>query len=380
MLLQLPSSLEPSYQFAWRATICCLVWLFPLHGNTVLRAQDSPGVGAVAAKQFFKEGMELAAENDFVEAAAKFAKAIESDGSRPEYRAALSAAYLELSHTNKAWKLIREAMKAGAGDPRIANQLIAVWNGFGADGLFQAGTVQSSVKRTLGKPDRINKSGNNERWFYNYMGIDWSEGLLYSTIDLRGIVPSNLRPLAQLRLDPDSRWRVDFRRTDRSQNTTRYLVEDAAADKADTTDDKTADESNEKDAGDPRKASPEMFMIQRIFQLVEQGVSPRQWMEQMQRAAKRVNPDIEWQVIKETDDRLIYEWQQSATEQWTARHEIALVMGDGRDLHYAAYSDSVAELTAAAKKEWLQIFAAAKLHHYEQKSEAIPEKSLAPAK
>jgi hypothetical protein len=339
-----------------------------------LPAQEAAGIGEVAAKQFFKEGMAAAREQEFVAAAKKFLQAIEADDSRPEYKAALSAVYLELSKTDAAWKQVREAMKTGAGDPRVASQLFAVWNAYGTKGLFQAGTVQSSIRNTLGQPDRLNKSGNNERWFYDYMGIDWADGLLYSTIDLRGIVPSNMRPLAQLRLDPDSRWRVEFRVTDRSQITTRYFVPKSAA--------QLAVKGDEADAGSEESIAtvPEQFVIQRIFQLVEQGVSGRQWMEQMQRAAKRANPDIEWNVLEETDDRLIYEWRQAQAESWPARHEIALVMTDARDLHHAAYSDAVNQLTDESKQEWLEIFSTAKLHRYERKSESIPKKSLAPAK
>lgn len=325
------------------------------------------GVGRIAARQFFQEGLTSVREKDFPEAARKFRKAIRSDSTRPEYRAALSAVYVEQSQLKKAWNEARLAMKVGAGEPQVADQLFSVWNAFGADNLFLAGTVKSSVRNMLGEPDRVNTIGANERWFYDFMGIDWADGLLYSTIDLRGVASESLQPLSQLRLQPDSRWHVLYRVADRAQQTTHYVV---------SSDDAADSIPSESDQANPEG---EMFVIQRLSQLAKQGMVPRKWMEQMQRIALRANPDIEWDIVEELDDRLIYEWRQSKTRDWPAHHEVALVMSDGRDLHYAAYSDATERLAPAMHDKWLEIFSKAQLHRFDQGLESIPAKSLKPA-
>jgi hypothetical protein len=311
-------------------------------------------VAQVAAKQFYQDGMQAAREHDFTRAAAKFSQAIKSDPTRPEYRAALSAAFVEQSQPQPAWEQIRLAMKSGAGDARIANQMFAVWNALGAEELFHAGTVQDTVRKALGKPDRVNQAGGKARWFYDFMAIDWSDGLLYSSIDLRGVEPALLRPVAQMVIRPDSRWRVRYRVVDRAQQTTHYFVPEAGP------------------------SSHEQFVMQRVFQLAEQGVAARQWMERMQRTALRTNPQIDWEIIEETDERLIYEWRQTAGDDWQARHEVALVLTDGRDLHHIAYSDQTEQLANDVRAAWLAQFQAASLRFVEPKSELIPQDSLAP--
>ena len=125
--------------------------------------------------------------------------------------------------------------------------------------VFATGKSADEIRQSLGAPDRINKQGANERWIYGCMAIDFANGKLFSTIDLRGYQAELQRSPIRLGFRPDpSLWRAKRRHMSRLTSTTEY--EAVAANEAAWT-----------------------LLTQRLFGKVSQHVSPRKWMEQARR-------------------------------------------------------------------------------------------------
>ena len=344
-----------------RALIWLAGWSLVVWGGTWAVAQ-SDGIGDIAARQFYSEGQAALNREDLKTAAKRFGQAMQAAPGDGRYPTALSAVFLRQGQISRAWRLVRQGIRLSPGDPRVAAQFLNVWNRFGQQRLFHVGNTPAKVEKTLGQPDHQNAVGTSERWFYGFMAIDWSRGQLYSSVDLRGLDAANEQPQARLVLELDPAWRVSFRVADNQQQTTSYQRQPPES---------TAGPANQPTAPD-EAAPPAALIIQRLYRVATEGISPRQWMERARRAAQQADAVNRWELLAEDDERVIYEWNSKAAAKSPPRYELAVAMMDDRDLHVVAYAGPVA-LPAEQRQHWIARLKSARLKPLATAVEPLPE-------
>ncbi len=199
----------------------------------------------------------------------------------------------------------------------------------GRDVAFRVATQAAAVESTLGKPDRVNIEGENERWIYGFYAVDFAKGRLFSTTDLRGKRPVAIDNV-QLgyRPDPDA-WRVRYRTRDQFGFTSEYEPSDQ---------DKSSPSEVEKTNRTPAasEASPlPMIVVQRIYDITKQGVSPRDWLERNRTASLSSNDT--WKLLHEDLYGLIFEHTIRGPDQRVTSWEISRLLKGPRDLFRVSY-------------------------------------------
>ncbi len=297
------------------------------------KATNGPG------QKEFNAGVRLLEKGEAGKAIAQLEVAIAKNDQNPQFLVGLVHAYAADRKSKKSWQSLRRAVELDDKNPALGVALVAAWQSFGIEGLFNVGRQAEQVAKALGKADRVERHADHERWIYGFMAVNFADGKLDSVMDLRGLSRDLLKESDRLTIETDGRqWRPGHRLVSHVHTTTEYVLPDQQV-------------QNWK----------ELVTVERLLGLADRKVEPRQLMDSIKQRIQSIDPKAEWKVISERDGDVTYEWRFSSDGERPAHHEMARLIKGKQDIYRIAYS---ARADFGPNRErWSQLLGSAKLVH-----------------
>ena len=287
----------------------------------------------------FDEGVRLLGERDFPAAIESFQAAVAQDPNSATFHIGLSHAFAAAKQPVDAWRELRKAVELDDQNSQLGAALVASWQAFGVQGLFNVGRPAEAIAQALGKADKVERHADHERWIYGFMALNFADGKLDSVMDLRGLNRELLRETDRLTIQTDGRqWRPGHRLVSMVHTTTEYVLPEQQV-------------QNWK----------ELVTVERLMGLVDRKVEPKQLMNSIRQRIQDMDSNAEWKVIAETDDDIIYLWSFSKDGERPPHHELARLVEGQRDIYRIAFATKEAELMQARQEQWIDLLKTAKV-------------------
>jgi len=252
------------------------------------------------------------------------------------YRLLLGTAYMKAGRSADAWPHVRRAAAWAPRDRQAQQAFLKLWSHFDRAGLLDVGADVEELKRRAGFPDRQNR----ERLRYGPMSVEFRDGAVTRVVDTRGL-PGGTVPAAKRlwRSALDVRtWRIAHR----SANRTSAVVEWVRRTES-------------------MKRATAMFSTQRLLGLARRGANAKAMMERIHGGLKRMYPTLEFDILDDGEDDVLFEWRVPAAHGRPAQHEIARLATGEADIHRIAYVARKPRMGAEERERWRTILANARL-------------------
>ena len=93
-------------------------------------------------------------------------------------------------------------------------------------------------------------------------------------------------------------------------------------------------------------------------QVFEQSIPVAPFVQRLRAALSEGCPSLVWNVVRQDEKTLIYEWRDSGCGGWASQHEVGRVTIEGRRLYRLAYAiRTKAPLSAETRSAWIEILA-----------------------
>ena len=285
----------------------------------------------------FDRGVQLLENGDFGKAIAQLEVAVAKNERNPQFHVGLVHAYAAARKSSDAWKSLRRAVELDEENPALGVALVAAWQSFGIEGLFNVGQSANTIAKALGKADKVERHATHERWVYGFMALNFADGKLDSIMDLRGLTRELLKEEDRLTIQTDGRdWKAGHRLVNNVHTTTEYTLPDQQV-------------QNWK----------ELVTVERLLGLTDKKVSTEQLMDSIKKRIQSIDPKAEWKIIKDGDDDVIYEWRFAAKGDRPAHHEMARLIKGKHDIYRIAYSTRSG--IGNKRKQWANLLNSAQL-------------------
>ncbi|WP_144982941.1 tetratricopeptide repeat protein [Gimesia aquarii] len=345
------------------ALFFCLIALISVMENSVFAQDQNKEAVSVSeqekkekALEHAKKGQKFLRQKYWKDAISEFEKAIELQPKNSVLHYLLGVSYMENSEASKGWVELRKAVLLDQNNKRAANDFMKIWNFFDSRGLLNVGTPEVEVLKVLGKPDRQRNQNGESLLIYGFMWIKFRNARLFALVDVRGLVKDLTRAISTMEFKLGPSWKEGYR----MMNATNALTEFV-----------TAEETVQN--------YRQLFSTQRLFKLGEQ-ISAKEMMNRMKSNLEKTHQIEEWNVIREGDSDILFEWRVAKNERAPAQYEITRLIRGKRDMHRLAYVTRKLPLDETTRKTWIQQLEAAKLvvaHPVDSKLTAAQKRSLA---
>ncbi len=315
------------YKFTTTLTFCLVA--------SVAMGQNQPGLQeAEAGQAAIKSG-------NLVKAIELLQKAVELAPDNATFHNQLALAYFRNDELPKMWTQLREGAKVDPGHPEIAKGLLAYWNMFDKQGLFNVGNPKEDIVEVLGEPDADLSDPNNDsrgRLIYAFLAVDLREGKVHQVLDLRGLKQHHFMPQEIVDVIFDNRgWTPSYRMNNRYSTACEFTL------------------PNEK-----IQEWTELFSIQRLHDRADSPAIVDVAKGMMDSLAK-TNPDRKYRIIEADEESVLFEWTTGGNQNSAAQHEIVRLFKAERDIHRVAYVKKTNQLDEEPRERWVKILQAAKL-------------------
>lgn len=296
-------------------------------------APAKPGPG----QREFDTGIQFLEKGQAAKAISQLEVAAAKNGKNPQFQVGLVHAYAASRKPAKAWQALRRAVDIDDENPALGVALVAAWQSFGIEGLFNVGRPSSDIAKTLGKADRVERHADHERWIYGFMALNFADGKLDSVMDLRGLSRDLLKEIDRLTIETDGRkWRAGHRLVSNVHTTTEYVL-----------------------PGEQVQNWKELVTVERLLGLSDRKVEPKQLMQSIKKRIQTLDPKATWKVLAENEDDVLYEWRFSNDGKRSPHHEMARLVKGQQDIYRIAYS-ARSDL-GGNRKTWAKLLNSAKL-------------------
>ncbi|QDU07964.1 tetratricopeptide repeat protein [Gimesia aquarii] len=341
----------------------CLILFISVTENSVF-AQDQKKEAVTLSEQEKKEkalehakkGQQFLKQKYWKDATSEFEKAIELQPKSSVLHYLLGVSYLENSEASKGWVELRKAVLLDQNNKRAANDFMKIWNFFDSKGLLNVGTPEVEVLKLLGKPDRQRNQNGESLLIYGFMWIKFRNARLFALVDIRGLAKDLTRAISTMEFKLGPSWKEGYR----MMNATNALTEFV-----------TAEETVQN--------YQQLFSTQRLFKLGEL-ISAEEMMNRMKSNVENTHQIEDWNVIRQGDNDILFEWRVAKNERAPAQYEITRLVRGKRDMHRLAYVTRKLPLSEKTRETWIQQLEAAKLvvaHQEKHKLTAAEKKDLA---
>lgn len=341
----------------------CLIAFISVMENSVFAQDQNKEAVSVSeqekkekALEHAKKGQQFLRQKYWKDAISEFEKAIELQPKKSVLHYLLGVSYLKNSEATKGWIELRKAVLLDQDNKRAANEFMKIWEFFDRKGLLNVGTPEVEVLKLLGKPDRQKTQNGESQLVYGFMWINFRNARLFALFDTRDFSKDFVRALNTMEFQLKPEWKAGYR----MMNATHALTEFV-----------TAEETVQN--------YQQLFYTQRLFKLGEL-ISAKEMMNRMKSNLEKKHQIEEWNVIREGDNEILFEWRVAKNERAPAQYEITRVVRGKRDMHRLAYVTRKLPLDETTRKTWIQQMEAAKLvvaHPVDSKLTAAQKKSLA---
>lgn len=286
-----------------------------------------------------RRGIEFLESKDSKKAIEMFKVAAGLHPQRTDLHHFLGLAYVQDKQLGLAWLHFRQAVRLNPGYARAVRDFVAMWQAFEARRVFVCGRTREQLNQLVGKPDKITQNGANEVWEYGFMQVHFSSGRLAATIDPRGLndAIANSTHRLQVEFDDQARWRLGYRTVSRIHALSEYIPE-----------------------GQSMAQWSELYTVQRIHGIAQKQTA-QALMQQMEQKLKERNPNVEFAVIAEAENDVLFQWRDAGGKDRQPQHEIVRMLAGSRDLHRLAYSQRVAQIPTESAQRWVGILRNASL-------------------
>lgn len=292
---------------------------------------------AAEAQEAARRGIDLLKSKDYPKAIEAFQIAVDKHPEVAELQHFLGFAYAQNKQLGEAWLHFRQAVRLNPNYKDAVRDFSSLWQAFESRGVFNCGRSQEDLQKLVGKPDKA--STNGAVWEYGFKQIHLRDGKIAAIVDPRGLTPDIA--YAKLRLDVQfderSRWRLGYRTVSRIQSLSEYIP-----------------------AGQPVTDWSELYTVQRIHGLAKKQTA-NEMMRKMELNLKKRNPAIEFAVIAESQNDVLFQWRDQGDGQRKPQHELVRLLGGQRDMHRIAYAQRVAQIDNPMAKTWVGVLQRAKL-------------------
>ncbi len=285
----------------------------------------------------FDAGVHLMERGETEKAIAQLEVAVAKNERNPQFHIGLVHAYATNKQSDKAWNSLRRAVELDEENPALGVALVSAWQSFGIEGLFNVGQSSATIAKTLGKADRIERHATHERWIYGFMALNFADGRLDSIMDLRGLTRDLLKEEDRLTIQTDGRaWKPGHRLVNNVHTTTEYTL-----------------------PSEQVQNWRELVTVERLLGLADKKVSPRQVMASIKKRIQSIDPKAEWNVLKDDDGDVVYEWRFSENDDRPPHHEMARLLEGKHDIYRIAYATRSG--IGSKRDEWADLLNSAKL-------------------
>ncbi len=290
-------------------------------------------------QQQFNEGVRLLGELKIPEATRSFQDAVGQDPGNADFHIGLTLAFAAAEKPAEAWHELRKALELDDKNPQLGPALVASWQAFGAQGLFNVGSPAAGIAKALGTADKVERHADHERWIYGFMALNFADGKLDSVMDLRGLDRDILRESDHLRLQTDGRpWRPGHRLVTAMNTTTEYVL-----------------------PGQQVQNWQELVTVERLLGLVNRKVDAKQLMDSIRQRIQDMDPNVEWNVIDESDADIIYEWHLPQADDRPPHHELARLVKGQTDIYRIAFAAKDKDSLQTRHDQWIDLLKSAEL-------------------
>jgi hypothetical protein len=290
-------------------------------------------------QQQFNEGVRLLGEEKIPEATKSFQDAVAQDPDNADFHIGLTLAFAAAEKPAEAWRELRKALELDDKNAQLGPALVASWQAFGVQGLFNVGSPAAAIAKALGTADRVERHADHERWIYGFMAVNFADGKLDSVMDLRGLNRELLRETDHLTLRTDGRpWRPGHRLVSAVHTTTEYVLPEQQV-----------------------QNWQELVTVERLLGLVNRKVEAKQLMNSIRQRVQDMDPNVEWNVIDESDADIIYQWHLPKTSDRPPHHELTRLLKGQSDIYRIAFATREENSMQARHDQWVDLLRSAKL-------------------
>ncbi|MDX1605034.1 MAG: tetratricopeptide repeat protein [Candidatus Competibacterales bacterium] len=270
----------------------------------------------------YTQGRVALANGELDQAIEHFKTAVRFKPRDAQFHYMLGQAYAEAENFPMQWYALRQSVRLDPELDKAVAQFENMWQVALDKGFLDVGTSRKQVEAALGEPDE--RSQDEALWVYGYQGVQFADGQVVAVLDLRAA--DAMQPATEVfrfSLD-DEDWRLAQRRINGGESTLIYTP------------------TGTEEPG-------ERLTLQRLAGKRAQH-SPEALMERMRDSLSSQLPELEWRVLSEGDDSILFEWSSENPQQ----HEITRLTAGETDLYRLTYSSLDATLDSALRETWIQ--------------------------
>lgn len=318
------------------------VCLFLAISSSSLPADEKPPVTKTeeiseSAKKEFELGNSAMDREEFEAAIEHFEAAVKAEPENGVRHHALGVAYMANRNANAGWYHFRMAVRYAPDNEAAVMDFLRTWKFLDNSGLFSVGTSAETIMNTLGKPDQYEQNGIQSRAIYGFMSINMINQQLFSILDLRNLPQEGLRSEDGLAFSLPEGWRVAYRILTFEQGNTEFTQGEETI-----------------------QNWTELFSSQRFIGIEEKQAAKKMLGNIRDSLTSSFN-DVEFKVIEESPDDVLFFWKIAETNEHPAQYEIVRIVKGKSDLHRIAYTRKSDQKDDENIKLWTETLLSAKL-------------------
>jgi len=314
-----------------------------------LTAAAAQGDAVAEPHPDYHKALELLRGGQPAEAETLLEALVEREPRIAPYHHLLAVAHLANGKEMAGWTSARTAARLAPKHPPSASLLMRMWNVYDKQGLFDVGASHEPVLKQLGEPDQQAVAGRMERWVYGFFSVDFVNGKVYATSDLRtGGQPVPPRTDRCVFRFDDRDWRVGHRFRSITQNNTEHVL-----------------------PGETVHDYTELYSLQRMVGMANRDISARKFMNLMMKRLKETVPGAEWKVLRDGEDDILYEWSVPKSDEHPAQHEISRLMTGDNDIYRLAYVQRQAKMPDEDRAAWIDRLEKARIEPLDSEAEDV---------
>lgn len=290
------------------------------------------------AEEHYQQGRREIQAREWTKAIEALERAVQVLPENGKYHHALGVAYMGDQQANAGWFHFRQAVRLAPEYVPATVDFLKTWKLLDAQGVFNVGTPLPVIAQTLGKPDQADDQGVRLRLVYGFMSLNFMNSHLFSILDLRDLPPEGLHAVDGLAFDLDrDYWSVAYRQLSAVQGNTEYVPQDQSLQKW-----------------------TELFASQRFINAAS-ATNAQEVMTSIRERLRSTFEEIEFEVLAESEEDVLFQWSVFAAEKHPAQREIVRIVQGKRDIHRLAYTRKGEKLDESHFTPWLELLGSAEL-------------------
>ena len=293
---------------------------------------SSPAGISPEARAAVNKGVEQLNGQQYKEAVQTFLAAARRHPNNGQFRHLLGLAYLKDNQPGPAWLQFRQGVRFNPDYKPGQQYFLALWKEFERKGVLAIGRSQEEIVKLIGAPDRKVGTGPQTRLEYGFMQLHFLKGQLFAIADSRGLNAESMKPerVLKVEFDDQSRWKLGYRAIDKRQSLTEYVPK-----------------------GQSVREWKELYTVQRLHRLASK-TTPKKMATEIEANLRKENPDIDFQVLNDTENDVMFHWREKGSKERPAQHEIVRLVAGPKDIHRLAYGQRVAQIKGPEAEAWFQ--------------------------